>query len=136
MTEPVEEDTRFGHSLVDLSPTELTTVKEVWVAAQRDLGSVRKLSRYSLAAWAERTGNRFKEVGLIAFIDPFNVEVDPDDVPFLSPLVDITGRIENKDFDYEKASSEVQNGLLDGVEGRITEKGLLAPSATFVLNHA
>jgi hypothetical protein len=112
----------FGYDITDLLPTEITQLKELSVWAQRKLAdhypTVASLNQYALDVDA-----KFAENGWSIFVDPFNVELDERDNPVITPIFMLTGRTQEKDFDYDKAKGEVQSGLLDGVAGKIDEKG-------------
>lgn len=96
----------------------------------RKVATADKLTEEDLLNWAKEAINRYREIGLVAFVDALNVEVDEDDNAYLSPIVAITGRLEDSEFDFDQAQHETQHGLADGVEGRINEKGVWLPPKT------
>lgn len=112
----------WGYDITDLQPTEITQLKELSVWAQRKLAdhypTVASLNQFALDVDA-----KFAEYGWSIFVDPFNVELDAKHNPVITPIFMLTGRTEEKQFDFDQAQAEVQAGLLDGIRGKITEDG-------------
>lgn len=119
----------LGHQTVDLLPTEITEVKIIQVKLmelyQQKIAGIESEKQFERAmdSWAEIARNMYREIGLVVFLEPANVEEDDEGNIILSPIVSVTGRVEDEQFDFDRAQAETQAGLLDGVEGRILENG-------------
>lgn len=123
----MSDEPAFGYETVDILPTEITSIKEVQTAcirALKDLARKDDLNVDSLTKWAIETDNRHRAIGFAVWVDPFNVEVDSDERPYLSPVITVTGRTADTEFDFDQASSETQHGLLDGDVGKVSAKGI------------
>lgn len=124
---------KFGHQMVDLLPTEKTAIEEVMVTAQRrfvqTLQNIEKTSEAvkAIEKWAHETEGRFREIGFVVVIDAMNIEEDTDGNPVFSPEISVTGKVEDEDFDFNRASFETQHGLLDGKVGMVKNNGLWVP---------
>lgn len=117
----------FGHETVDILPTEITAIKEVQTAAMRTwkaLGRRGGIDAKSLTDWAIEVDNRYRAIGFAVWVDPFNVEEDNTGRPYLSPVITVTGRTADTEFDFNAAQHEVRHGLLDGQVGKISESGI------------
>ncbi len=112
----------FGHDVTDLLPTEITKIKELIVWARRELVNYYPTAQ-SLTQWALMVDGKFQEIGFQVFVDPFEVEEDTMGNPYFAPVILVTGRMAETEFDFDQAKHEVQAGLLDGIAGKVDEKG-------------
>jgi hypothetical protein len=135
---PLSDTDKLGHQTVDLLPTERIQVMEIQTLLMRKFKAIIGSSRSAdekekdLGSLEQEAVERYREIGFVAFADMTNIEVDEDDNPYISPEVSITGRLEDSEFDFDRAKDETQHGLADGVEGRINEKGVwLSPKSQF-----
>lgn len=118
----------LGFQTTDLLPTEKTQVAEIITYMQRKLGKCLTYEKEetkvrALAQWANEAENRFKEIGLVCIVDPYDVAEDKQGNPVLSPEFNITGRLEDVEIDHAQVAHEVQHGLADGRIGKVDLDG-------------
>jgi hypothetical protein len=113
----------FGHDIIDVLPSEIAQLKGLVVWSRRELANYYNTAE-SLNKWAIMVDHKFAEIGWSVFIDPFEIAVDHNNNTILTPIIMVTGRMEDTDFEFDKAQFEVQDGQLDGIKGRITEDGV------------
>jgi hypothetical protein len=123
----------FGYEITDLIPSEKLTVREIQTDAQRRFGELVRRPIQSgdrdelvrqLDVWGLETIRRFREAGYVVFVDPSNIELDKKGQPVLSPIIEFSGRVDQVEMDYDRASREVQTGTLDGIVGKIDANGI------------
>ncbi len=119
----------LGFQTVDLLPTEITAVKEIQVELKNifeqkliNAQNSKELIN-ALDSFEAIVEGKYREIGLVAHANAYNVEEALDGHDFFSPEVVVSGRVKDESFDFEKAQSEVRTGLLDGVVCQIKEDG-------------
>lgn len=142
-------ESALGHQTVDLLPSEITRVKEAQVQWNRRLQARAKrgITIEEAYDWGREVESYYRnELGLVAIVDPYGDLALTDDAPLpevatpeefdkalaslpdkyfkVIPTVVVTGRVKDEAFDFDQAQQEVQTGLLDGIVGRIDEKGV------------
>lgn len=107
---------------IELYPHEMNEVKILWADLQRKYGE-RPGTPQNMKALKDEAEDRFYGLGLRAAVDTANLTCDDDGNLIMQPVIQIVGRVEKHEFEFQRAMRETQLGFSDGKPGTITDDG-------------
>ena len=127
---PVEATDTGLHPLIDLYDTEILAIEAILPALNEHTGKSFQAKDWTARrdAFSREVEGRFAEIGLVARVVGWYVDPDDPDDNAPTPRIEIQGRTDKVDFDYDRQVHEVTNDVLDtGEKGTIGSTKLWTP---------
>lgn len=106
----------------EIFPSERKKISATFLALQRKW--MRKEGTDgNLLGFADHAENELAKLGFRVNVDISNIVSGPDGQQYISPIVDIVGRIKDEEFDHDQMTHEIQHGLDDGIVGKFGKDG-------------